>query len=168
MHRLRMDIAQPRGEPKRLLRLAERQPGEAEKVLASTLALRESLHRLLDSWMNGRRPARAELRAVNDFLQEMPRKERLLPSRGGFAWDLPARAEDLRGPLWPVAWSIGDLLTTGDVGRLKRCSGDGCGWLFYDESRVRNRRWCSMSDCGNRAKARRHYRRVKGAASLTE
>jgi len=36
---------------------------------------------------------------------------------------------------------------------------DGCGWLFLDETRNRSRRWCSMKDCGNRAKARRHYRR---------
>jgi len=31
-----------------------------------------------------------------------------------------------------------------------------------DESRNGSRRWCSMKDCGNRAKARRHYHRVKG------
>jgi predicted RNA-binding Zn ribbon-like protein len=37
----------------------------------------------------------------------------------------------------------------------------GCGWLFVDESRNGSRRWCSMKDCGNRAKARRHYRKVK-------
>jgi predicted RNA-binding Zn ribbon-like protein len=27
----------------------------------------------------------------------------------------------------------------------------------------RSRRWCDMRDCGNRAKARRHYARRKGA-----
>jgi len=30
-----------------------------------------------------------------------------------------------------------------------------------DETRAGTRRWCSMDDCGNKAKARRHYRRVK-------
>ncbi|MBV8764183.1 MAG: CGNR zinc finger domain-containing protein, partial [Hyphomicrobiales bacterium] len=28
-------------------------------------------------------------------------------------------------------------------------------------SRLNNRRWCSMGDCGNRAKAKRHYLRTK-------
>ena len=43
--------------------------------------------------------------------------------------------------------------------RIKVCPGDNCGWLFLDETRNARRRWCSMETCGNRAKARRHYRR---------
>jgi predicted RNA-binding Zn ribbon-like protein len=41
------------------------------------------------------------------------------------------------------------------------CPGEGCGWLFFDASKNRSRRWCAMEDCGNRAKARRHYRRSR-------
>ena len=40
---------------------------------------------------------------------------------------------------------------------------DGCGWVFLDETKNRRRRWCSMKDCGNRAKARRHYARQREA-----
>jgi hypothetical protein len=36
-----------------------------------------------------------------------------------------------------------------------------CRWLFLDRSRNRSRRWCDMSACGNRAKARRHSRRQR-------
>ena len=43
--------------------------------------------------------------------------------------------------------------------RLKICPGRHCGWAFYDSSRNRTGRWCSMSVCGSRAKARTHYRR---------
>jgi predicted RNA-binding Zn ribbon-like protein len=35
-----------------------------------------------------------------------------------------------------------------------------------DLSRGKTRRWCSMDDCGNRAKARRHYARGKVAARV--
>jgi predicted RNA-binding Zn ribbon-like protein len=35
------------------------------------------------------------------------------------------------------------------------CRADDCGWLFVDASRNRSRRWCDMSECGNRAKAQR-------------
>lgn len=43
--------------------------------------------------------------------------------------------------------------------RLKICPGIHCGWVFYDGSRNRTGRWCSMAVCGGRAKARTHYRR---------
>ncbi|GAA4964325.1 CGNR zinc finger domain-containing protein [Nonomuraea thailandensis] len=38
--------------------------------------------------------------------------------------------------------------------RIRACG--RCGWLFLDSSRGGRRRWCSMSICGNREKARRH------------
>jgi predicted RNA-binding Zn ribbon-like protein len=45
--------------------------------------------------------------------------------------------------------------------RLKACPGTNCGWAFYDHSRNRSGRWCSMSVCGGRAKARSHYLRTR-------
>jgi predicted RNA-binding Zn ribbon-like protein len=54
---------------------------------------------------------------------------------------------------------VADLLTSGDLDRVGQCADDRCGWLFLDVSRNGSRRWCSMEACGNRAKARRHYRR---------
>jgi len=36
-----------------------------------------------------------------------------------------------------------------------------CAWLFLDTSRNHSRRFCSMDECGNRAKQRRHYQRRK-------
>lgn len=38
--------------------------------------------------------------------------------------------------------------------RTKACSKDGCRWAYYDRSRNRSRRWCSMEVCGNREKTR--------------
>ena len=45
--------------------------------------------------------------------------------------------------------------------RIGVCDGGNCGWLFLDESRGKQRRWCDMNDCGSRAKARRFYERHK-------
>ena len=39
-------------------------------------------------------------------------------------------------------------------GRLKVCSNDACQWAFYDRSRNRSGKWCTMEVCGNRMKAR--------------
>ena len=41
--------------------------------------------------------------------------------------------------------------------RLKVCERDTCRWAFYDDSRNRVRRWCSMAGCGNHIKMRRAY-----------
>ncbi|WP_344746998.1 CGNR zinc finger domain-containing protein [Streptosporangium vulgare] len=32
-----------------------------------------------------------------------------------------------------------------------------CYWLFLDTSKNGRRRWCSMTTCGSRDKARRYY-----------
>jgi predicted RNA-binding Zn ribbon-like protein len=56
-----------------------------------------------------------------------------------------------------LAHAAVDLVRDLDVRQLKTCPLDegGCGWLFLDRSRNGSRRWCSMDDCGARAKARR-------------
>lgn len=69
-----------------------------------------------------------------------------------------------------IAAAIGVLLATtaaamidGTWSHLKICPGEDCGWAFYDHSRNQTGRWCSMSVCGSRAKAKAHYRRRRGA-----
>jgi predicted RNA-binding Zn ribbon-like protein len=51
------------------------------------------------------------------------------------------------------------LLLSDAIAQVKSCP--GCGWLFLDATKNHSRRWCRMSDCGARAKARRYYRRRK-------
>lgn len=43
--------------------------------------------------------------------------------------------------------------------RLKVCARDSCRWAFFDTSRNRAGRWCSMAECGNKVKMRRAYAR---------
>ena len=38
--------------------------------------------------------------------------------------------------------------------RIRECAGDNCALVYLDTSRSANRRWCSMSRCGNRHKVR--------------
>lgn len=46
--------------------------------------------------------------------------------------------------------------------RLKVCARDSCRWAFYDASRNRVGRWCSMAGCGNHVKMKRAYAARKG------
>lgn len=52
-----------------------------------------------------------------------------------------------------------DLLQDLPDGRLKQCPGEHCGWLFLDTTKRGNRRWCSMSECGQDAKDKRRRAR---------
>ena len=58
-----------------------------------------------------------------------------------------------------MVWDAAELLVSGRAERVGSCSDPDCAWVFLDTSRNRSRRWCSMADCGNRHKARRHYER---------
>lgn len=59
----------------------------------------------------------------------------------------------------PIVREIGN----GHDDRIRICANDTCRWIFYDESRSGQRRWCDMATCGNRAKARRHRERRRGS-----
>ncbi len=45
--------------------------------------------------------------------------------------------------------------------RFKCCELPTCGWAFYDSTRSRTKRWCSMKTCGSRHKAREYYKRKR-------
>lgn len=49
------------------------------------------------------------------------------------------------------------LVASLEAERMKVCP--NCEWLFLDRSKNRSRTWCDMAVCGNRAKARLHYRK---------
>src|SRR2546425_557101 len=82
----------------------------------------------------------------------------------GVGWSLPSDEEALDRPLWEIARSAADLLTSGERDRVKECASTTCEWVFLDKSRNRSRRWCDMSDCGNRAKARRFHAKKRASA----
>ena len=52
-----------------------------------------------------------------------------------------------------------DAMADGTWLRMKICRASDCQWAYYDSSRNRSGTWCSMSDCGNRAKARAFRKR---------
>jgi predicted RNA-binding Zn ribbon-like protein len=56
--------------------------------------------------------------------------------------------------LWPIGWAAGDLITSPQLSRLKKCA--SCPWLFLDQSKNLSRRWCAMNDCGTHEKIRRY------------
>jgi predicted RNA-binding Zn ribbon-like protein len=127
----------------------------------AAVALRETIYRLFDVQTQGKTAASRDLEALNQALAATPARTTVKRSRNGYDWDIDAKSGTALSLLAPVLWSAGDLLTGPRLDRVRRCANPECGWLFLDDSRAGKRRWCSMSACGNRAKARRHYHKSK-------
>jgi predicted RNA-binding Zn ribbon-like protein len=152
-----------RAELEPLLAAADSRSAEAEAVFARAIELREAIFRIFAALAADASPAAADLERLNDELARALPHLRIVPGEHGFDYRFEAAEGALDRPLWPVARSASELLATGDLGRVKRCTSDECDWLFVDLSKNRSRRWCDMRDCGNRAKARRYYRRRRSA-----
>jgi predicted RNA-binding Zn ribbon-like protein len=111
----------------------------AARLLGRAIAIREAIYRIFGALAAGDAAPDPDLTVLNRALADAP----VL--------------------LAPVLWSAGDLIVRRDRVRIRQCANEKCLWLFMDESKSGTRRWCEMSSCGNRAKAHRHYLKIKGA-----
>jgi predicted RNA-binding Zn ribbon-like protein len=121
------------------------------------LDLREALRHLLREGHD--RVPDAAVEALNDLAAGLPLRVRFDEAgRATVAPGLPG----VRGALGAILGEVAVAMSTGSWERLKACSSHSCQWIFYDRSKNRSGRWCSMRVCGNRTKTR-SYRRRRGA-----
>jgi predicted RNA-binding Zn ribbon-like protein len=142
---------------------AARRPAEATRVLERAWTLREAIYRIFSAHARGNAPPQEDVEELNRMLADGGRMRRVQRVPHGWVWTWDRADETLAWPLWPVAQSAAELLTETDAERIKECGSENCNWLFYDASKNRSRRWCEMSDCGNRAKQRRHRHRTSAS-----
>ena len=112
---------------------AARSPRAARAALAQAVELREAIFELFSSVAAGADGA-------------------------SWAWSDEPRLDRV---LWPVLRAAARLLTSLERERVRQCAAGDCAWLFLDRSRNGTRRWCDMTVCGNREKARRFQRRAR-------
>jgi predicted RNA-binding Zn ribbon-like protein len=145
-----------------LLRAADQHPTEAARVLDRAVALREAIYHIFVAVAHKRTPAADDQSILNAELSRSMSRSCLVWNKATFDWERQGEDDELDQLLWWIVRSASELLTSMDIKRVGVCADDrGCGWLFYDTSRNGSRQWCSMRGCGNRAKARRHYEKVK-------
>jgi predicted RNA-binding Zn ribbon-like protein len=127
--------------------------------------LREAIHRVLSAVIAGELQDEGALSTLNRELSVALSRLRVAPAAGdAYVWAWDRGGEDSGGPplerpLGPVARSAAELLTSPKLGRVKVCGGEGCGWMFLDESRNASRKWCESRDCGNRERVRLYLAR---------
>jgi predicted RNA-binding Zn ribbon-like protein len=132
-------------------------PGEAAAAFGNVIELREMLFGMFGAVAGGRPPDPADLAALNAALASAAARTRMSLRDGALVWSVSSLVPDAPALLSPVLWSAADLLAGTRCGRVRQCDNPQCRWVFLDDSKSGNRRWCSMASCGNRAKAHRHY-----------
>jgi predicted RNA-binding Zn ribbon-like protein len=121
-------------------------------------ALREALRDLVA--VHNDLPADAG--AATDVVNRAAGRARLAPRLAGAgASRLVPEAAGVDAALGRIVAAVHEAVHDGTWVRLKACERGHCRWAFYDASRNRSGRWCSMAVCGSREKSRRAYRRAR-------
>jgi predicted RNA-binding Zn ribbon-like protein len=135
-------------------------------VLHEARDLREAIDAALVAAVEGEPAPAAAVQLIDDWLVHAGTRPLLalgpdgLPALG----ERPA-ADSPRRALGTLALDAATMLgTAGQRARVRICAADDCSARFYDRSPAGGRRWCSMRQCGNVAKARRHRDRAREAA----
>ena len=136
--------------------------GDEQAELGRAIEARELLYDLLFAQVHGQTMRKAQLARLAELAAEAYGAGRLQPADdGSLGWHW-SRSQ-LAAVRHIAVTSAVDLLRNSPAPRLKQCPGDHCGWFFLDTTKRGNRRWCSMSECGQEAKDER--RRAQRQAS---
>jgi predicted RNA-binding Zn ribbon-like protein len=146
----------------RIASLFAGKPRSAASLNAKAIELREAIYGVLLARIERKLPNAEDLAVFNRCFARSAEGIEIASAGGEMGWRPSSLDADPFDLLRPIALSAADLVTGPRAHKIRQCSDDrGCGWLFVDESRAQNRRWCAMGDCGNRAKASRHRARKR-------
>ena len=143
-------------------------PDQAEEALRRAINLREALHAIFAAVMKKQTAPQHAMERLNANLHDAALHSRLVQSEltereGRLEWRFDNMTSSFNAMLWPIARAAADLLASSDLALVRACSSPTCQWLFLDTSKNHHRRWCSMKQCGNRAKVRKFYARRRQA-----
>lgn len=143
-------------------RLVDTPPAITARQLASAIALREALYRVLSAALDSAAPAPTDRDLINAAAQRPRPRLQLSPS------GVVQRSGGVQTLLAQIACDCLDLLGSEQRALLRRCDDPQCTRLFIDRSRGRRRRWCDMKGCGDRAKAAAYRRRQHAHPASTK
>jgi len=135
-------------------------PDHAERIMGDVRKLRKNLFEVFHAFAGNRQPEMCHIAAIYEavgtsvmFVEPLERPKDLAGPGNHVKILKPG------GLIYPIAHSAARLLVEDCLCYIKECGGEGCEWIFLDCSKSHRRRWCDMKSCGNRAKARKHYKK---------
>jgi predicted RNA-binding Zn ribbon-like protein len=150
-----------------LLSLPQSDPGAAGVLLLKARRLGSALLNVFAAMLRKQRIAVEWVEPVNELLRITEGHDELVAQDGVWKIEFIAREGGLDWLLAAVARSAAEIVAEGARARLRLCANPHCGLLFYDNSRTRRRRWCSMAVCGNRSKVAAFARKHASARSTS-
>jgi predicted RNA-binding Zn ribbon-like protein len=136
-------------------RAGRRQPGRATVAFKEALRLRDLMWHIGHALVQRRAVPSSLLQKLIEAHSASLASAEIKVREGMHIWSWNPRRDLQAAIVGPLTLSALSLLMEKDLSRTKRCDGKECGWLFFDATKNKSRRWCEMRVCGNRAKVRR-------------
>jgi predicted RNA-binding Zn ribbon-like protein len=135
-------------------------PAPSQEDIARLKTLRQAMKNAITALTQARNPDEDDLREVISALAGSHMSYALTTPGGEFQLSLQPIKKDWDWALHEIAASFAKIISSEDKTRIKICENADCGWVFYDESKNKTRRWCGTS-CGNLIKVREFRKRQK-------
>lgn len=131
-------------------------PVPSERSLSAARVLREAIYRSVRAAMSGRPIKPVDRRQINRWAA----RPDLVPQLGpGGKCQVATPPRVVEACLATVARDAIELLSSGDIDRVRECAAPDCALLFFDRSRPGKRRWCADSACGTRIRTANYRQR---------
>lgn len=135
-------------------------PGVPEEELKKFLhSLRTLLRRIAEQAAAEKTTSPELLVSLNRYFDQAPLTRRLTYEKKRPRLKLEPAAGKLASALGSIAGAFAEALTNNEPPRIKICQNKDCGWVFYDRSKNRSRKWCEQATCANLMKVRRFRQR---------
>ena len=141
----------------------ELSPAQAAALYERAIALRSAIYEVGVAIAAGSAPSEAALATLSSLHAAFLERAEFAAGKDRCFWRWSVAAAPVEAALGPIGLAAVELFTHGDFSRIKQCGGHACGWLFYDATKNKGRRWCEMEVCGNRAKQKRLQARRRSA-----
>jgi len=132
---------------------------EGKAAYADALSLRASLRTMAERVASGKAVDRTSIEQINRVLASRPTYRQIELKGNKVVSRMLTLSESALQLLVPIAESAAWLLESGETSLVRRCENPDCILFFYDTTKNKRRRWCSMDVCGSRAKAAAYHRR---------
>ena len=119
--------------------------------LVLTKNIREAIQRAGEALAFGQEFNQKDIKIINATAMVSPP----IPQLANMGHDMIWKTPELQSILSMIARDFMDLATGPNSINVKMCANTSCRGIFIDESRPKNRRWCSMQTCGNQMKKNR-------------
>lgn len=139
--------------------LRKSDPQSADTLLTKAQRLQSVLNAAFSAIVAREPIPRDVVEPINRILSITEGHDELIHLHGTWQLEFVAREGGLDWLLAAIARSAAEIVAEGAAARLRVCSNPECGLFFYDTSRTKKRRWCSMARCGNRHKVAAFSRR---------